>query len=107
MYYFIGTSDILKSAPDRYEVLKLLADNDDRWNEIGIYLKVRMNVLKGLQHKPCSNAVKLAEVINTWIDSRSSPVTWETVISAIEQGIKIVTKANEIRCYLGLPEVNN
>ena len=85
----------------------MLSFIDNEWEEIGLGLQVRTNVLKGLDQKRCTNAVKLADVINTWMDSQSSPVTWETAISVIQRRLVNVTKANEIRRHLGLPDVNN
>ena len=66
------------------------------------------NVLNGLQFHQESNIVKLSKVIHTWVTSRPSPVTWQTVISAIEgRLIGNLQKANEIRDYLGLPRHTN
>ena len=81
---------------------------DQQWFQIGDALRVPYNVLSGLQASPEANIVKLRHVIHTWRTSQPSPVTWKTVISAIEGRIvKNVAKANEIRDYLGLPDVNN
>ena len=47
------------------------------------------------------NVVKLSNVIENWITTESSPVTWETLILAIEgQILKNRKKGNEIREYL-------
>ena len=73
------------------------------WHEIGLALRVHDNILKGLQRQgeAKSNVLKLNEVIDNWITTKSSPVTWDTLITAIEGSIvKNVQKANEIRDYL-------
>ena len=73
------------------------------WHEIGLALKVGDNVLKGLQHQgeAKSNVVKLNEVIDSWITTKSSPVTWDTLITAIEGPfVNNVQKADEIHDYL-------
>ena len=75
-----------------------------QWFVLGSALKVSYNVLNGLKSSQEENKVKLIQVIHTWLTTQPSPVTWETVISAIEG--KIVgnlAKANEIRDHLGLP----
>ena len=99
----IISSDILKRAPDEYEVLNLLADISNQWNEIGLSLRVDKNILDSLAEKNQRNKVKLAGVIQSWINTRRSPVMWETLISAIEGPIVgNNNKANEIRGHLGI-----
>ena len=82
----------------------MLADIDHLWFVIGSALNVSYNVLSGLQSSQEGNKVKLIHIIHTWLTNQPSPVTWETVISAIEGSIvDNLTKANEIRDHLGLP----
>ena len=77
---------------------------DYQWYVIGQALYVPFNVLSGLRTSLEANNVKLSEVIHTWQTSQPSPVTWETVISALEgRLINNLAKANEIRDHLGLP----
>ena len=93
--------DILEDAPDRYELLDLLADIDDKWNEIGLSLKVADNILNGLGSKIMTNILKLNKVLQSWIETESSPVTWDTMITAIKGPIvNNVQKAKKIREYL-------
>ena len=67
-------------------------------------LNISGNVLGDLQTSQEESIVKLDKVINTWLTSQPLPVTWQTVISAIEGKIvNNVAKANEIRDHLGLP----
>ena len=88
-------------APDEHTLINLLADVSNKWEEIGLALKVTQNFLGGLSSNLADN-VKLARVIKNWINTQSSPVTWETVISAMEGTIVQNTKkANEIRYHLG------
>ena len=104
LFFYAGTPDILETIPDEHDLLELLVDINDQWNIIGLALKVPFNVLNGLQSSPLHNTVKLSQVIHTWLTSQRSPVTWETVISAIEgKIIDNLAKANEIRDHLGLP----
>lgn len=89
-------------TPDLSLLCSLLANIDGKWNEIGIALEVHKNVLDGLHQKQVSNTVKLSEVINSWVTTEStSPVTWETVISAIEGPVvDNKQRAIEIKEYL-------
>ena len=99
---FTATYILKKITPDTSLLCHLLASMDDKWHEIGIAFSVPKNVLSGLDHKQCSNTIKLFEVINSWITTESKhPVTWETVISAIEGPVvDNKQRATEIKEYL-------
>ena len=95
---------ILNTCPDENELLDLLASIDSDWYKIGKALKVSHNTLEGLSHNNESNTVKLEKVIHSWITTQSSPITWETVIDAIDGNIvNNRAKVNEIREHLRLP----
>ena len=103
-YYIIivsSFSDILEDAPDRYDLLYLLADINDKWHEIGLSLRVGSDVLNGLTSEKVENIIKLDKILQSWIETESSPVTWDTMIAAIEGPlVKNVQKAKKIREYL-------
>ena len=102
--FYAGTRDILNTPPDEHILVKLLVNISNQWRLIGTALKVSNDVLNGLKSSQEENKVKLIEVIQSWLTSQPSPVTWETVISAIEGDIvENTAKANEIRDHLGLP----
>ena len=99
--------DILEDAPDKDELLKLLADINNKWREIGLSLKVANNVLKGLTIQNMTNFLKLDEVLQSWIETESSPVTWDTMITAIEGPfVNNMQKAKDIREYLTKGKLN-
>ena len=103
LFPFSDTIDVHKSAPDKFKVLDLLADISSRWQTIGLALRVDGNTLSGISRNNAhdSDAVKLDIVIETWKSTKSSPYTWETLISAI--GGPLVNhqaKVDEIRTYL-------
>ena len=77
MSYFLDISDILKKAPDKHELLKLLADIDDKWYEIGLSLNVGDNVLNSLTSEKRKNTIKLNKILQSWMATKSSPVTWD------------------------------
>ena len=89
--------DIWKKVPNVYEILKLLADISDKWNEIGLAIETPQSVLQSLQRRNETDIVKLSEVLR-----QSSPVTWETMVSAIEGPfVNNKRKADEMRKHLG------
>ena len=88
-------------VPDENNLIKLLVDLSSKSYDIGLALNVSQNFLDGLS-RDFTNNVKLAKVIEKWMNTQSSPVTWETVISAIEGPIvDNKSKADELRCHLG------
>ena len=101
MSYVLDISDILKEALDKHDLLNLLADIDDKWYEIGLSLNVDNNVLNGLESEKKNNIIKLNEILQSWMTTKSSPVTWETVITAMKGPlVNNVQKAEEIIEYL-------
>ena len=105
MFYplFPDISNMLKEAPNHDDLLPLLADISHKWYGIGLAFEVHTNELDSLSRNvQYENIAKLSKVIQIWIDTQSSPVIWETVISAI--GGPIVdnkSKVDEILEYLG------
>ena len=95
------TDIVLREAPSHDVLCNLLATISHKWYEVGLAFSISDNVLEGLRLERDNNMRKLSQVIRKWIDTKSSPVTWETVISAIEGPIvNNKNKADEIRDYL-------
>ena len=92
----------MKKVPTEHELLNLLADISNLWREIGLSVKVPYNILDRLKRSQESDAIKLSEVIHSWLTTTESHlVTWETVISTIKGPIvNNIKKANELRQYL-------
>ena len=65
----------------------LLASVSAHWQEIGLALAVSSNNLEKIQQVPYSREVKRSKVIETWINTKSSPITWENIIFSIEEPI--------------------
>ena len=84
--YFIVSLDITSILKETLhdDQLWYLFGISDKWYDIGISLQVCRNVLDDLKANEDDNIIKLMKVINIWKDTKSSPVTWETVITAIE-----------------------
>ena len=72
------------------------------WYQIGLALNVEKNFLDSISNNPKADIINLANVIGEWMNTKSSPVTWETVILAMEGGIvNKQRKADDIRHHLG------
>lgn len=75
------------SASRKKDLLKLLADISSQWEMIGLSLNLSSNFLDGLRSRSSSHMSNLSKVLQKWMDSRPSPVTWETILAAIESPI--------------------
>ena len=106
--YFIVISDItsiLKEIPTKYELNSVLFNISDKWYDIGLSLQVRCNVLDDLIQSERDD--KLLAVIDNFLTTEPSPVTWETVITAIEGPIvNDKETADLIRQYLSTGKSN-
>ena len=99
--YFTDISEVLKQKPTRFDLLNLLAPIDHNWYHIGLALNVREGILMSLAQSSFSNLTRLSHVVQSWIDTQSMPVTWETVIFAVESPIvNNMTVAANLRDYL-------
>ena len=88
--YFVIILDItsiLNETPTQYELFELLSDINDKWYEIGLSLQVHRDILDDLKHSQKTNLIKLHAVIDKFLTTQPSPVTWVTVISAIESPV--------------------
>ena len=89
--------DILKEAPNEYDLLHLLADVDYLWFEIGVFFGVDYFILEDLRISIKDDIVKLSEVIYSCVSTTNLlPFTWETVIPVIKQ-IQTCTSTSDKR----------
>ena len=87
MLLFSDITSILKKTPDEDGLLFQLFHIRHNWYDIGLSLQVRRNVLDDLKQSEDNRQTRLRKVINIWKDTKSSSVTWETVITAMESPI--------------------
>ena len=94
--------------PSKRDVLVLLADIEYLWHEIGEALEVKFGSLQSLLHNPHPDSRRLSLVIQEWMDSQTSDVTWSTLIEAVECPIvKQITAGQKMRDYLCKPHVQS
>ena len=94
-------------APTKHELIYLLVNVSDKWYDIGLSLQVRRNILDNIKPRLSYNIDKLRAVIDKCSTTELSPVTWETVISAMESPtIDNKAIANKIRQYLSTGKTN-
>ena len=96
---------MLQKVPDPTNLLDLLVDVEDKWNKIGRALKVSQDVLmKAFQQDSDNDNARLSLVLSSWIETKPTPTTWETIIKAMES-LKHNSTANKIRQFLAKEDV--
>lgn len=86
--FFVVFSDISGiSTLDSDKICHLLNKIDYKWYEIGLSLRVHRRFLNDLKRSQGCSYHKLKKVIQMWKDTEPSPITWETVIAAVESCI--------------------
>jgi hypothetical protein len=91
--------DILDKKPKLHHVIELMAYHDHLWEQIGQALQVRPNVLNGLKTSVQPNRIKLSDVIQSWFETRPSPVTWRNLIDCLDTRVAggLTALADDIR----------
>ena len=77
---------VLSQSPDLYDVFDVLRDRAYEWDSIGQELKVPFGYRQELLGKGVmtSDKNKLESVLNEWVESKCSPVTWLTVLKVLK-----------------------
>ena len=89
------------SVPDLVILLELLADVNYMWYEIGTMLRVPSSELESLRQKNIRDSNKMKDVLQCWINQRTTKVSWDTIIATMKS--KTVGKdhvAKEIKKYV-------
>ena len=99
-------STILKKVPVTRDLLDLLACIKHKWKMIGVVLEVEHSDLESLSQSNKDDSTRLYEVLEAWMNTRSTDVTWETVIAAVEGPIVDQKSTGiKIRQFLSEPKV--
>ncbi len=87
-------------TPDTDDVCILLGQISYDWDNIALHLGVPFGFRQGLRKiEGSDNNERLAAVVNKWDQSRSSDVSWEKLIDALEKAGHKKT-ADEVEQYL-------
>lgn len=102
-----GVEDlILNKTPQRQDVFKLLKSKSTKWDEIARELCVDSKRREELRKDVSINSdKKLEEVLTTWIDSETTPVTWKTVIEKLDKELALKKMAKDVKKYLKRQDV--
>ena len=69
-------------------------------------MRVPVTKLKGQQQEHLSNTVRLSNIINCWINQRTTTVTWNSIITAVNS-VKENRIAQTIEAYVLQDDVND
>ena len=99
-------SAVLQKVPDPTDLLNLLADVEDKWNKIGRALKVSQDVLmEAFQQDNDDDNARLSLVLSSWIETKPTPTTWETIIDVMKT-LKLQSTSDKIQEFLIKGEVH-
>ena len=95
----------MDKSPERLELFKLLKSKSNSWDEFARELRVERSFRVSLRSNTAlSNDKRLEEVLQRWIDSESSPVTWKRVIHVLDE-LKLKRVVKDVKKYLQRPDV--
>ena len=94
--------------PKKVHLQRVLGPIEHKWREIGEALEIPNGRIQSIQNDPRFNdTCKLSEVLQTWIDTEPSDVTWRHLIRVItEYPVNEPVRANTIPVILAKPEIS-
>ena len=97
---------ILKKEPQKKDLVTVLWPIKYEYYNIGEALDIPDGELKSIKYSGDSDNNKLSEVLRIWANSKSSPVTWETIIQAVsDPPVNNKYVADKIREHLAKDDV--
>ena len=74
-----------------------------RWNDLGRRLDIAHNYRKQLKKEASSDEDKLEDVLEKWMETESVPVTWSSLIEALE-AIELMDLVRAVKEFLKTPK---
>ena len=103
MQPFTHAEKILQERPRSYHVFDLTVSHSARWNDLGRRLGIAYNYREQLKKKASSDEDKLEDVLEKWMETESVPVTWSSLIEALE-AIKLMNLVRAVKKFLKTPK---
>ena len=83
--------------PERHALLRSLYPISAKWHEIGDLLGVDSNTIDSLSSSLVSNEIKMAKMLESWLDNEPTPASWDYILDIIEGPLQKRSIADEIR----------
>ena len=108
---FVGISldmsdpgSLFQKRPKLNDAFRISRSHSVEWYNIARELDVSLNYRKQLMSNPLiKDNDKLEEVLDKWIETKSVPVTWSSLIEALE-AIELRGLASEVKEFLKTPK---
>ena len=99
----------LGKVPKKHHLMMLLHPIKYKWDTIGEQLKVNFGDIKSAEYNEAyDHTRKLSEVLQVWIDKRTSLVCWKTIITVVEEPpVENKVVADDIYQFLTRPDIQN
>ena len=94
--------------PKKKDLLSLLNPIEYMWDIIAELLGVKYGKVKSSQQEETHNTRRLSDVLQSWIDSKSSEVSWKMVITVVENPpVENKVVAETIINFLSRPDTHS
>lgn len=106
MHIFVDIVAILQKRPQLNHLLEFLSHHSNKWHEIAIALNVLAHVRHEQAEKNIGVSFKLSNILDSWTDTLSSPVTWEYIIDKVLGApyVNLPDVAREVKEKLSQPK---
>ena len=106
------SNDVFSSSdkePKKVHLQRVLGPIEYKWREIGEALEIPDGRIQSIDHDARYNDTrKLSEVLQTWIDTQPSDVTWKNLIDVItEYPVNEPVLAKTIPDFLANPKISS
>ena len=93
----------MQKRPRSYDVYHLTVSHSTRWNDLGRRLDIAYNYREQVKKKASSDEDKLEDVLEKWMETESVPVTWSSLIEALE-AIELMDLVRAVKEFLKTPK---
>ena len=97
-----------EKEPKNVHLQRVLGPIQYKWREIGEALEIHDGRIQSIDHDACYNDTnKLSKVLQTWINTQPSDVTWRNIINVItKHSVNEPVLAKTITDFLANPNIS-
>ena len=108
LHYSNGVFLSSDKEPEKDHLQRVLGPIEYKWKEIGEALKMPFGTIQSIDYdRGYNDTRKLSKVLQTWIDTKPSDVTWRNLIDVIrEHPVKEPVQAKAIIHFLANSKIS-